>query len=99
MEMNSQCPVMGNVNPATARHTAAGALSNRDWWPNQLNLGILHQNPASGNPLGPDFDYAKAFASLNLDEVKKDIETTLSTSQDFWPAGKFQPRWQSILKR
>ena len=57
----AQCPVMGGGNPAGARHTAAGAMSNSHWWPNQLNLKILHQNSQKGNPLGAGFDYAKAF--------------------------------------
>ncbi|MEM7453503.1 MAG: catalase/peroxidase HPI [Planctomycetota bacterium] len=67
-------------------HTMAGSYSNRDWWPEQLNLQILHQNSPAGNPLGDDFDYAEAFNSLDLDEVKKDIEEVLTTSQDWWPA-------------
>ncbi|MBL8861173.1 MAG: catalase/peroxidase HPI [Planctomycetes bacterium] len=81
------CPVMGTEAPAARyRHTAAGAMSNGDWWPNQLNLAILHQNPPAGNPLGEDFDYAAEFAKLDLNALKKDIETTLKTSQDWWPA-------------
>ena len=82
----SQCPVMTNVGPATARHTAAGAASNRDWWPNQLNLQILHQNSPKGNPLGPDFDYAEEFETLDLDAVKRDLGELMTTSQDWWPA-------------
>ncbi|GIV58486.1 MAG: catalase-peroxidase [Rhodothermaceae bacterium] len=58
----------------------------RDWWPDQLNLKILHQNPPAGNPLGEDFDYAEAFSTLDLAAVKKDIEQVLTTSQDWWPA-------------
>ena len=60
--------------------------SNRDWWPDRLNLKILAKNPAEANPLGDDFDYAEAFESLDLDAVKKDIEEALTTSQDWWPA-------------
>jgi catalase-peroxidase len=56
------------------------------WWPNQLNLRILAKNPAVGNPMGDDFDYAKEFSSLDLPAVKKDIEKVLTTSQDWWPA-------------
>jgi catalase-peroxidase len=56
------------------------------WWPNQLNLRILAKNPAVGNPMGDDFDYAKEFSSLDLPTVKKDIEKVLTTSQDWWPA-------------
>ena len=81
----SKCPVMGN--PAGPfRHTAASSLSNRDWWPNQLNLGILHQNSEKGNPLADDFDYAKEFAKLDLKTVKSDLEELMTTSQDWWPA-------------
>ena len=79
-----QCPVVGGMS--ANRHTAAGAMSNRDWWPNQLNLSILHQNSAKGNPLGNDFDYAKEFESLDLAAVKKDLEALMTDSQDWWPA-------------
>ena len=80
-----KCPVMGT--PAGPnRHTAASSLSNKDWWPNQLNLQILHQNSAKSDPLGDDFDYAKEFAKLDLAELKKDIVEVMTTSQDWWPA-------------
>lgn len=82
----SKCPVMGNVNPASARNTAAGAMSNGDWWPNQLNLQILHQNSAKSNPMGADFDYAEEFKKLDLAAVKKDLRELMTTSQDWWPA-------------
>ncbi|MCR9293134.1 MAG: catalase/peroxidase HPI [bacterium] len=68
------------------RHTAAGVMSNGDWWPNQLNLGILHQNSLKSNPMGEDFDYAKEFAKLDLESVKKDIEALMTESQAWWPA-------------
>ncbi|MEM6331416.1 MAG: catalase/peroxidase HPI [Planctomycetota bacterium] len=70
----------------TQRHTAAGAYSNSDWWPEQLNLQILHQNSALSNPLGARFRYADEFSKLDLAEVKKDLEALMTTSQDWWPA-------------
>ena len=79
----SKCPVMGE---ASKRHTAAGALSNADWWPNQLNLKILHQNTPVVSPMGGDFDYAAEFKKLDLEALKKDIEQVMTTSQDWWPA-------------
>jgi catalase-peroxidase len=82
----TNCPVMGNVSPASARHTAAGAKSNRDWWPNQLNLNILHQNSAKGNPMGKEFNYADEYKQLDLDALKKDLKELMTTSQDWWPA-------------
>ncbi|QDU80251.1 Catalase-peroxidase [Polystyrenella longa] len=82
----SKCPVMGATTAASARHTAAGSMSNGDWWPNQLNLHILHQNAPISNPLGPDFNYAEEFQKLDLVAVKKDIEELMTTSQDWWPA-------------
>ncbi|MEC8558281.1 MAG: catalase/peroxidase HPI [Planctomycetota bacterium] len=83
----AKCPVIGGTTrPTMARNTAAAGLSNRDWWPNQLNLQILHQNSPASNPLGADFDYADEFAKLDLDSLRKDIEEVLTTSQDWWPA-------------
>ena len=81
-----QCPVVGNMNPATARNTAAGSLANRNWWPNQLNIGILHQNSRRGNPMAEEFDYAAAFNELDLSAVKADLGELMTTSQDWWPA-------------
>lgn len=75
------CPVIHGGQP----HPTTGS-ANRVWWPNQLNLKILAKNPAVANPLGEDFDYKAAFESLDLAEVKKDIESTLTTSQPWWPA-------------
>ena len=77
-----KCP----FGPAKQRHTTAAALSNSDWWPEQLNLKILHQNSPVTNPMGPGFDYAKEFSSLNLATVKKDLNNLMTDSQDWWPA-------------
>ena len=76
------CPVTG----AAHRHTSAGALSNADWWPNQLNLKILHQNSPLSDPMGEDFDYAEAFNSLDLEAVKQDLYALMTDSQAWWPA-------------
>ena len=86
MEISSKCPVMGAVKPAVARHTAAGAMSNSSWWPNQLNLQILHQNSAKSNPMGKDFNYAEEFKKLDLVALKNDIERLMTSSQEWWPA-------------
>ena len=80
----SACPFAMHTEPT--RHTAAGALSNRDWWPNQLNLKILHQNTPATAPTAPDFDYAQAFQSLDLAAVKSDLAELMTDSQDWWPA-------------
>ncbi|MGW6536279.1 catalase/peroxidase HPI [Streptomyces sp. NPDC055051] len=75
------CPV---AHGRAAHPTQGGG--NRQWWPNRLNLRILAKNPAVGNPLGEDFDYAEAFKALDLAAVKRDIAEVLTTSQDWWPA-------------
>lgn len=67
-------------------HSNARATSNSDWWPNQLNLSILRQNSELSNPMGEDFDYAKAFESLDYEALKKDIRDLMTQSQDWWPA-------------
>jgi len=92
MQDLSKCPVMGAPAPAS-RHTAASAMSNRDWWPNQLNLSILHQNSPKGNPMGEAFDYAEEFKKLDYAALKKDLEQLMTTSQDWWPAdyGNYGP--------
>ena len=83
----SKCPVIGGAKKdPSARTTAAGGMSNGDWWPNQLNLRILHQNPPAGNPLGGKFNYAEEFKKLDLTALKKDLEALMTTSQDWWPA-------------
>ncbi|HWH20613.1 MAG TPA: catalase/peroxidase HPI [Solirubrobacterales bacterium] len=76
------CPVHGH---GRAPEPVKGG-GNRGWWPQRLNLKILAKNPAEANPLGEDFDYAAAFATLDLPQVKKEIEEVLTTSQDWWPA-------------
>ena len=86
MEGLSRCPVMGAVRPPAARHTAAGTISNSDWWPNQLNLRILHQNSVKSNPMGENFNYAEEFKKLDMVALKKDIQELMTTSQDWWPA-------------
>lgn len=78
----AKCPFMA----ASQRHTAAGSLSNADWWPNQLNLKILHQNSSMINPYGKDFDYAAEFKSIDFDALKKDLTVLMTDSQDWWPA-------------
>ncbi|MFZ2284832.1 MAG: catalase/peroxidase HPI, partial [Lutibacter sp.] len=78
----AKCPFA----PPAHRHTAAGTLSNADWWPNQLNLKILNQNAPTINPYGGDFNYAEAFKSLDLDALKKDLNDLMTDSQDWWPA-------------
>ncbi len=75
-----KCPVMGHGQ------TAAGAAANLRWWPNQLNLKVLHQNSALSDPMGEAFDYAEEFKTLDLDALKKDVEAVMTTSQDWWPA-------------
>jgi catalase-peroxidase len=81
----AECPVIGHAPPAT-RTTSAGGMTNGDWWPDQLNLTILHQNPPAGNPLGGTFDYAAEFKQLDLAAVKEDLRALMTTSQDWWPA-------------
>ncbi|MGA2479085.1 MAG: catalase/peroxidase HPI [Spirochaetia bacterium] len=66
--------------------TAGGGPSNRDWWPNQLRLDILHQRSSKSNPMGRDFNYAEEFKSLDLKALKKDLEAVMTKSQDWWPA-------------
>ena len=67
-------------------HTAGGGTSNRDWWPEQLRLDLLHQHSSRSNPMGEAFDYAEAFKSLDLAALKQDLTALMTDSQDFWPA-------------
>jgi catalase-peroxidase len=80
-ETGGECPVA----VARPNHPTEGA-GNRAWWPNQLNLSILRKHPAVANPLGEEFDYAAAFATVDLDALRSDIEQVMTTSQDWWPA-------------
>ncbi len=82
MESEGKCPVLGGPH----RHTAVGTTSNQHWWPNQLNLKVLHQNSSLSDPMGKEFNYAEEFKALDLDALKKDIEAVMTTSQDWWPA-------------
>ncbi len=68
------------------RDMAVGGRTNRDWWPNQLNLDMLHQHSSKSNPMGADFNYAEEFKSLDLAAVKKDLAELMTKSQDWWPA-------------
>ena len=81
-QSTGKCPFSG----ASLQQTAGGGTRNQDWWPNQLRLNILRQHSSLSNPMGESFDYAKAFASLDLPTLKKDIIDVLTTSQDWWPA-------------
>jgi len=74
----------GNDSKCPVPH--ARARLNRDWWPNQVNVGVLHQNTPESNPMGRDFDYAKAFEGLDLDAVVADLRALMTDSQDWWPA-------------
>ena len=78
MDQENKHPVMGS--------TARGGMSNRDWWPNQLNLKILHQHSDKSNPMGEGFNYAKEFKKLNLAAVKQDLYALMTDSQEWWPA-------------
>jgi len=78
MSEESKCPFHGQ--------SAGGGTTNRDWWPNQLNLDILHQRSSKSNPMGMDFNYAEEFKKLDLEAVKKDLRELMTQSQDWWPA-------------
>ena len=77
VEKSGKCPVV---------HTSVGARSNRDWWPNQLNLKILHQNSSLSNPMGKAFNYAEEFKKIDLKVLKQDLYALMTDSQDWWPA-------------
>ena len=79
---SGKCPFA----PASKKHTSAGAYSNSSWWPNQLNLRILHQNSQVTRPTSKGFNYSEKFKSLDLDAIKKDLYDLMTDSQDWWPA-------------
>ena len=82
MNEQNKCPVMhGGI-----KHTTFGVRSNRDWWPKQLNLKILHQNSALSNPMARDFNYAEAFKTVDLEALRKDLFDLMTDSQEWWPA-------------
>ena len=82
IENSGKCPVIHG----TTKHTTFGVQSVRDWWPNQLNLKILHQNTAKSDPMGADFNYGDAFEKLDLKALKADLVALMTDSQDWWPA-------------
>ena len=82
MNEQNKCPVMhGGI-----KHTTFGVRSNRDWWPKQLNLKILHQNTALSSPMEPSFNYAEAFKTVDLSELRKDVFALMTDSKEWWPA-------------
>ncbi|MBM3308199.1 MAG: catalase/peroxidase HPI [Candidatus Eisenbacteria bacterium] len=82
MSSDSRCPVTGK----TGSRVAGGGTRNRDWWPNQLNLRILHQHAPMGSPMGEEFDYAEEFKKLDYQALKDDLYALMTDSQDWWPA-------------
>jgi len=82
MNQGSKCPVTGGVH----KHPAGGGTTNRDWWPNQLKLELLHQHSSQSNPMGEGFNYADEFKRLDLKAVKEDLRELMTKSQDWWPA-------------
>ena len=95
MVTENKCPIRGG----------ARARTNRDWWPNQLNLKVLHQHSNLSNPMGEAFDYAQEFKSLDLNSLIKDLHFLMTDQQDWWPAdfGHYGPlfirmAWHSVVK-
>ncbi|MCB0067824.1 MAG: catalase-peroxidase, partial [Caldilineaceae bacterium] len=82
MSNENKCPVTGRID----KPIAGGGMSNQDWWPNQLNLRVLHQNSPAGNPMGEGFNYAEDFKKLDLAAVQQDLYALMTDSQDWWPA-------------
>lgn len=79
MPNESKCPYSANM----LKHTTAGGKANTDWWPDQLNLSILHQQSSLSNPMGARFNYAKEFKTLDLDAVVKDLQALMTDSQEW----------------
>ena len=82
MTTENKCPVLGGAHD----HAAAGTTANQHWWPNQLNLRILHQNSPLSDPMDQEFNYAEEFKTLDLDALQQDVDALMTTSQDWWPA-------------
>src|SRR3954462_2122631 len=78
----SENPAIDSPQP----HTGGRPRTIRDWWPNQLDLSVLHAHSSKSNPLDPDFNYAEAFSTIDVDALKEDVVEVLTTSQDWWPA-------------
>jgi catalase-peroxidase len=83
MDQDKNCPV---ANPEEVNKQPTRRISNRDWWPNQLDVSVLHQNSPQSDPMGKGFNYAEEFKSLDLAAVKKDLHALMTDSQDWWPA-------------
>ncbi|MDB4055713.1 catalase-peroxidase, partial [Akkermansiaceae bacterium] len=77
---------MSNESKCPFNHAAGGGTKNEDWWPDHLKVELLHQHSSKSDPMGDDFDYAKEFASLDYDGLKKDIAALMTDSQEWWPA-------------
>ena len=82
MTTEGKCPVMSDAH----RQTAVGATANQHWWPNQLNLKLLQYGSSQTDPLGECFNYAEEFKTVDLTQLKQELETLMTTSQDWWPA-------------
>jgi catalase-peroxidase len=82
MTLETKCPFSGGAGS----FAVSGAPTNAGWWPNQLNLKLLHQQSSKSNPMGEAFSYAEAFKTLDLDAVVKDLTALMTDSQDWWPA-------------
>ena len=82
MDDASKCPVMHG----SATNNKGLSTSNKDWWPNQLNINILHQHDKRSNPMSPNFDYRSEFKKLDFKALKKDLNDLMTDSKDWWPA-------------